>query len=140
MFCVCHAFFVVTCWEMANILALLYVMFYCVLSLSIRCGTSLYRFLTIAFLFLPRCRDSLLSISQSLTLSCSFSKFLYVLFIFIRHKFCRIICIQKQFIVDHTSHVVYINESHNMDPWGAPHFISALDESAPETSSYEKND
>ena len=49
MFCVCHVFMsvhcslVVTCWERADLLALLYVMFYCVLSLShmvswVRCG------------------------------------------------------------------------------------------------------
>ena len=47
---VCHAFLsvhcslVVTCWERADPLALLYEMFYCVLSLShvmsgVRCGT-----------------------------------------------------------------------------------------------------
>ena len=51
MFRVCHAILssiycslVVTCWERADLLALLYVMFYCVLSLSdrvawVNCGT-----------------------------------------------------------------------------------------------------
>ena len=38
-----HCSLVVTCWERADLLALLYVMFYCVLSLShvvscVRCG------------------------------------------------------------------------------------------------------
>ena len=47
--CVCqalsvHCTLVVTCWERANLLALLYVMFSCVLSLShvvswVKCGT-----------------------------------------------------------------------------------------------------
>ena len=56
-FChLCHAVFsvhcslVVTYWGRANLLALLYVMFSCVLSLShvvscVRCGTCVYRFL-----------------------------------------------------------------------------------------------
>ena len=51
MFRVCHAIvssiycsLVVTCWERADLLALLYVMFYCVLPLSygvswVKCGT-----------------------------------------------------------------------------------------------------
>ena len=50
MFCVRHVFLsvhfslVITCWERANLLALLCVMFYCVLSLSrvvswVKCGT-----------------------------------------------------------------------------------------------------
>ena len=58
MFRVCHAFLfvhcslVVTCWERTDLLALLYVMFYCVLSLShvvswVRCGACLFRFLII---------------------------------------------------------------------------------------------
>ena len=61
LFCVCHAFLsvqcsiVVTCWERANLLALLCVIFVVFLSLShvvswIRCGTCLYRFLIFAFL------------------------------------------------------------------------------------------
>ena len=60
MFRVYHAFLsvrsslVVTCWKRANLLALLYVIFSCVLSLShvvswVRCGTWLYRFLICAF-------------------------------------------------------------------------------------------
>ena len=60
MFRVCHAILssiycslVVTCWERADLLALLYVMFYCVLSLSngvawVNCGTWVYRFLIFA--------------------------------------------------------------------------------------------
>ena len=61
MFRACHAFLsvycslVVTCWEKAGLLALLYVMLSCVLSLSHvvswdRCGTWLYWFLIFAFL------------------------------------------------------------------------------------------
>ena len=46
----------VTCWERADLLALLYVMLYCVLSLShvvswVKCGAWLYGFLIFAFLF-----------------------------------------------------------------------------------------
>ena len=59
IFRVCHAFLsvhcslVVTCWERAVLLALLYVMYYCVVSFSlavswVRCGTWLYRFLIFA--------------------------------------------------------------------------------------------
>ena len=45
---------VVTCWERAALLVLVYVMFSCVLSLShkvlwVRCGNFLYRFLIVAF-------------------------------------------------------------------------------------------
>ena len=58
---ICHTFLsvhcsaVVTCWERAGLLALLYVMFSCVYELShvvswIMCGTGLYRFLIFAFL------------------------------------------------------------------------------------------
>ena len=44
---------VLTCWERVDLLALLYVMFYCVLSLSdgvswVKCGTWVYRFLIFA--------------------------------------------------------------------------------------------
>ena len=57
----CHAFLsvhcslVVSCWERANLLALLYVTFFVFLSLShvvswVRCGTWLYRFLIFALL------------------------------------------------------------------------------------------
>ena len=60
MFRVCHAILssiyvslVVTYWERADLLALLYVTFYCVLSLSdgvswVKCGTWVYRFLIFA--------------------------------------------------------------------------------------------
>ena len=58
VFRVCHAVLsvpcglVVSCWERANLLALLCVMFSCVLSLSlvswVRCGICLYLFLIIA--------------------------------------------------------------------------------------------
>ena len=61
MFLVCQVFLsvhcslVVTCWEMAVLLALLYVMFYYVLSRShvvscVRCGAWLYWYLIIAFI------------------------------------------------------------------------------------------
>ena len=49
-----HCSLVVTCWERADLLDLLCVMFYCVLSLShvvswVRCGAGLYLFLIFAF-------------------------------------------------------------------------------------------
>ena len=61
MLCVCYAFLsvpcslVITCLARANLLALLYVTFSCVLSLSnvvpwVRCGTCLYQFLIFAVL------------------------------------------------------------------------------------------
>ena len=63
MFSVClvflsvHCSLVVTCWESADLLALLYVMFYYFLSLShvvswFRCGAGLNRFLIFASFFL----------------------------------------------------------------------------------------
>ena len=49
-----HCILVVICWERANLLALLYVMFSCVLSLThvlsmVRCSTLVYQFLIFAF-------------------------------------------------------------------------------------------
>ena len=57
--CVCHAFLpvhsslVVTCWERANLLALLFAMFSCVFSLTFPCGVlGQVRYLIVIFAFL----------------------------------------------------------------------------------------
>ena len=72
--CLCYSFLpvpcslVITCWERVALLALLYVVFSCILSLShmvswVRCGTWLYRILIFAFPF--TCISATLTLNKS---------------------------------------------------------------------------
>ena len=103
MFCVCHAFLsvhcklVVTCWERANLLALLYVCFRVFLSLShvvswVSCGNWLYRFLIFSFLLTFLASRDLVMVIWNLIMGQKFVSFTKVIVLAVHCLYLNTFC------------------------------------------------